>query len=99
MQGTKNFPFCPGIKVIHKVKNNDYMKKIKPKNFTKAKKLKCDSTDKNENFSLYRMLKFFVRHRMIVEKIHEIISFEQNKWLGKYKTFNTQKRHKANNEF
>ena len=33
---TKNFAFCPGNKVIHKDKYNDYTKKIKPKNYTKA---------------------------------------------------------------
>ena len=45
------------------------------------------------------MLKFYVRHGMIVEKIHEIISFKQSKWLEKYINFNTQKRNKAKNEF
>ena len=30
---TKIFPFCPENKVIPKDKNNDYMKKIKPKNY------------------------------------------------------------------
>ena len=43
---TKNFPFCPENKIIHKDKYNDYMKKIKPKNYTTAKKLICDWTDK-----------------------------------------------------
>ena len=45
------------------------------------------------------MLKFYVRHGMIVEKIHEIISFKQSKWLESYIRFNTQKRNKAKNEF
>ena len=36
---TKNFPFCLENNVIHKDKYNDYMKKIKPKNYTKAKKI------------------------------------------------------------
>ena len=45
------------------------------------------------------MLKFYVRHGIIVEKIHEIISFKQNKWLEKYINFNTQKRNKAKNDF
>ena len=27
------------------------------------------------------MLKFYVRHDMVVDKIHEIISFKQSKWL------------------
>ena len=36
---------------------------------------------------------------MIVEKIHELISFKQSKWLEKDIKFNTQKRNKAKNEF
>ena len=76
----KNFPFCPEKKVIPKVKYNAYMKKIKPKNYTKAKKLICDWTYKKNFLILYRMLKIYVRHVMIVDKIHEIISFKQSKW-------------------
>ena len=34
---TKNFPFCPENKVIPKDKYNDFMKKIKPKLYTKTK--------------------------------------------------------------
>ena len=81
---TTNFPFCPENKVILKDKYNDYTKKIKPKNYTKAKKLICDWTD-NKNYLIhYRMLKFYVRHGMIVDKFQEIISFKQSKWLKKY---------------
>ena len=36
---------------------------------------------------------------MVVEKIHEIISFKQSKYLEKYISFNTQKRNRAKNEF
>ena len=45
------------------------------------------------------MLKFYVRHGMIVEKIHEIISFKQSRWLEAYISFNTQKQNKAKNDF
>ena len=45
------------------------------------------------------MLKVFVRHGMIVDKIYEVISCKQSKWLDKYIKFNTQKRSKARNEF
>ena len=45
------------------------------------------------------MVKFYVRHGMIVEKIHEIISFKQSKWLESYISFITQKRNKAKNDF
>ena len=95
---TKNFPFCPENKKIDPDKYNDYMNKIKPKNHTKPKKLICDWTDKKKYLIHYRMLKFYVRHGMIVEKVHEIISFKQSKWLESYISFNTQIRNKAKNE-
>ena len=42
------------------------------------------------------MLNFYVRHGMVVDKIHEILSFKQSKWLEKYINFDTQKRNRAN---
>ena len=42
----KNFLFCPENKVVHKDKFNDYMQKIKFKNYAKVKKLLCDWIDK-----------------------------------------------------
>ena len=59
----------------------------------------CDWTDKKNYLVHYRMLKFYVRHGMTVEKIHEVKSFKQSKWLEKYINFNTQKRNKAVNDF
>ena len=75
------------------------MKKVKPKSYTKSKKLIRDWIDKKKNLIHYRMLQFYVRHGMVVEKIHEIISFEQSKWLERYISFNTQKRNKAKHDF
>ena len=98
---TKNFPFCPENKIIHKDKYNDneYMKQIKPKNYAKSKKLICYWTDKKSYLVHYRMLKFYVRHGMVVDKIHEIISFKQSNWLENYMNFNSQKRNIAKNDF
>ena len=96
---TKHFPFCPENKKINPNKYNDYMNKIKPKNYTKSNKLICSWCDKEKYLIHYRMLEFYVRHGMIVEKIHEIISFKQSKWLESYISFNTQKRNKAKNDF
>ena len=96
---TKNFHFAPENKVTPKDKYNDYMKKIQPKTYTKSEKLICDWTDKNKYLIHYRMLKFYARHDMIVDKIHEIISLKQCKWLEKYISFNTQKRNIAENDF
>ena len=36
---------------------------------------------------------------MTVDKVHDIISFKESKWLQKYISFNTEKRNEAVNDF
>ena len=84
---TKNFPFAPLNKKINPDNFNDYMKEIKPNTYIQTSKLICDWSDKKNYLIHYRMLKFFIRHRMIIDKVHNIISFKQSKWLEKYIRF------------
>ena len=44
-------------------------------------------------------MKIYVRHGMIVDKIHEKISFIQGEWLENYQNIITQKRNGAKNDF
>ena len=69
---TENFPFAPANKKINP-DNSDYMKTLKPKTCTQTKKLICDWSDKRTFLVHYRMLKFYVRHGMIVDKVHNVI--------------------------
>ena len=96
---TKNFPFCPENKKINSDNFNDYMKEIKTDTYIQSGKLICDWSDKKNYLVHHRMLKFYVRHGMIVDKVHNVISFKQSKWLEKYISFNTQKRNQAVNDF
>ena len=96
---TKNFPFAPVNKKINPDKFSDYMKETKPDTYIQTKKLICDWSDKKNYLVHYRMLKFYVRHGMIVDKVHNIISFKQSRWLEKYINFNTQRRNQAVNDF
>ena len=96
---TKNFPFAPMNKKTNLDKFNDYMKEIKPDNYIQTSKLICDWSDKKNYLIHYRMLKFYIKHGMVVDKIHSIISFRQSRWLEKYINFNTQKRNHAANDF
>ena len=98
-QKTKYFPFAPENKYSPQDKFTNYMNEIKPDSFTQCKKLVCDWTDKKNYLIHYRLLKFYVKHGMIVEKVHEIISFKQSKWLEKYISFNTKKRNLVSNNF
>ena len=47
----------------------------------------------------YWILKLFVRHGMVGEKVHEITSYIQSRGLEKFISFKTQKRTQAVNEF
>ena len=96
---TKNFPFAPVNRKINPDVFSDFMKEIKPDTYTQTRKLICDWSDKKNHLVHYRMLKFYDRHGMVVEKNHEIISFKQSRWLEKSISFNTQKRNKAVNDF
>ena len=75
------------------------MKEIKPDTYIQTKKVICDWSDKKNYLVHYRMLKFYLRHGMIVDKVHNIISFRQSRWLEKYKNFNTQKKNQVVNDF
>ena len=96
---TKNFPFAPVNKKDNPDNFIDYMKSIKPDTYIQTRELICDWSDKKNYLIHYRMLKFYIRHGMIVDKVHEIISFKQSKWLENYINFNTQKRNQAVNDF
>ena len=75
------------------------MKEIKPDTYIQTKKLICDFSDKKNYLVYYRLLKFYARHGMIVDKVHNIKSFRQSRGLEKYINFNTQKRNQAVNDF
>ena len=96
---TKNFPFAPINKKYNPDNFNDYMKEIRPDTYVQSSKLLCDWSDKKNYLVHYRMLKFYVRHGMTVDKVHDIISFRQSRWLERYINFNTQKRNQAVNDF
>ena len=96
---TKNFPFAPVNQKSNPDDFSDYMKDIIPDTYTQNKKLICDWNDKKNYLIHYRMLKFYVRHGMIVDKVHDVISFKQSKWLEKCIKFNTQKRNQAVYDF
>ena len=96
---TKHFPFAPVNKKINFDVFSDYMKTIKPDTYTQNTKRICDWSDEKNYLIHYRMLNFYIRHGIIVDKVHEIISFRRSRWLEKCIIFNTQKRNQTKNDF
>ena len=90
--------------LLLKIKKNPenvtpHMNKMKPNTCKQSKKLICDWTDEKNYLVQYRMLNFYVRHGMVVDKVHEIFSFKPSKCLGKCMNFKTQKRNQPVNDF
>ena len=96
---TKIFHFCPEKKISRQDKFSKNMNALKRNIYTANKKLIPDWTDKTNYLVCYRILNFYVRYRMIVDKVHEILSFRQSKWLQKYISFNTRKQNQDINNF
>ena len=76
-----------------------YLKKTKLDIYSPSKKRLCDWSDKKNYLIQNGMLKTYVRHGMVVDNVHEIISFKQSKWLEKHLSFNTQKLNRDEIEF
>ena len=93
---TINFPICPEIEVSPQDNISDYMNQMKPDNYTR--RIIPDCTDKKK-YRYYRFFKFYWKQGMIVEKVHEIISFEQSIWAEKYRSFSTLRRNEATRDF
>ena len=58
-----------------------------------------DWSDEKNYLIHYSMLKFYIRHGMIVDKVNEMISFRHSRWLEKNINFNTRKRNEAITDF
>ena len=78
---TEKFPFCPEKNICLQDNFGKFMRDMKPIIHTKNETVICDWTDRKKYLIHYRMLNFHVRHGIVVNKIHEIISFKQSKWL------------------
>ena len=75
------------------------MKEFIPNTHTQHKKLTCDWTEKKNILLHYGMLKYYVRHGMVIDKVHDLTTSKQSKWLEMFIYVNTQKRNQAVNDF
>ena len=57
------------------------MKETIPDIYNQTRKMICDWIDEKIYLVHYRMLKFYVRHGMVVENVHTVMFFPQKSWL------------------
>ena len=75
-----------------KINGNELGYREREKGKTKTEKLIFDQINKTEYMVLYRMLKFYVKMGVKVNKIHRVIKFKQDYICREYKQNNTIKR-------
>uniref|UniRef100_UPI003D0B846D hypothetical protein n=1 Tax=Sulfurimonas sp. TaxID=2022749 RepID=UPI003D0B846D len=95
---SKNLPYCPEHKTVKFEELSSYQQQfeeaLKP-----TEKLILTQYDKKEYIVHYRMLKFYLKQGMILEKIYQVIRFKQSKWLKSYIETNTERRMKSKTAF
>ena len=64
-----------------------------------VEKLVTNLHDKTEYVIQIRNLKQALNHRLILEKVHRVIKFNQKAWLKPYIDMNTNLRQKVKNNF
>jgi len=57
---------------------SDFCSELKEKNWIPSQKLIPNLLDKTKYLCHYRNLQFYIKHGLILTKIHRIISFDQN---------------------
>ena len=57
------------------------MKYIKLVDYTQNRKFFCERTDEKNYLIRFKMTKFFISDGMVVDEVHEVISFRRCKWL------------------
>ena len=55
--------------------------------------------DKTNYVCHYRNLQFYVKHGLVLSKIHRVISFDQSPWLKLWIDYCTERRKMARDEF
>ena len=96
---TKPFPFCLENKILPHSKFNDFMIKMKSKTYTRFRTILCVWIDKNRCLVHYRMVKIYDKHGVVIEKVLEVISLKQSKWLEESVIFNIQEKIVSTNDF
>ena len=98
-----DFPMAPEHKIINYDMLSPFqkylLKKLDIKQNSRIPKLLTTLYDKEKYVVHYKNLKFYLKHGMIIKKIHKIIEFRQSFWLKPYIDFNNKKRKEAENDF
>ncbi|WP_375671664.1 hypothetical protein, partial [Bartonella sp. CL27QHWL] len=97
---SRNFPFCPESLFIEDDELSPYQRELLGDDKrSNVEKLILTQKDKTNYIVHYRMLQFYLKHGMVLKRVHSVISFKQSKWLAPYIDFNTKRRMDSKTDF
>ena len=94
-----DYPMAPEHLTVSPDMLSDFCREIKAENWKPMQKLVPNLFDKINYVCHYRNLQFYVKHGLVLSKIHRVISFDQNPWLEPWIAYCTERRKMARDEF
>ena len=76
-----NYPMAPDHLTVSPDMRSNFCNEIKAPKRKPTKKLVPNLDDKTNYVNDYKNLQFYIKHGLIVTKIHRIILFTQSRWL------------------
>jgi len=94
-----DYPLAPEHLTVSPDMLSNFCNNIKAPNWKPTQKLVPNLQNKTKYVCHYRNLQFYIKHGLILTKIHRIISFYQSPWLKPWIDYCTERRKMARNEF
>ena len=94
-----DYPLAPEHLTVSPGMLSNFCNNIRASSWKPTQKLVPNLQNKTKYVCHYRNLQFYVKHGLIVTKIHRIISFCQRQWLKPWIDYCTEKRQMARDEF
>ena len=97
-----SFPLAPEKKVVKKEWMSDYQRRLindLDMNPPDSEKLWLTLQDKNNYVVHYRNLQFYLNQGMKLKKVHRVLEFDQECWMGPYIMMNTEFRKEVKSDF
>ena len=97
-----SYPLAPEKKAIGVEQMSKYQKRMMDDlglDFPKSEKLVVTLEDKSKYVVHYKNLQFYLRQGIRLKKVHRIIEFDEERWMGPYIRMNTESRKEAKSDF